>query len=127
MLQVESQLLVRLVAQFRRDVSDLDLLPGTTFDAVGDFVRSIYSARSFRTRDFNKVLSYDLRIGTVWFARIRPRSLLKYPNLCADRSANRTVRLSYLSFRWAPDGHGAEGRVGGFMRSAPAVSGYESG
>ena len=59
------------------------------------------------------------------------RSLLKIPfTQRVDHSVNRTLRLSFCcwGFRSAPDGHvAAEGLVGCFTRSAPAVSEYGSG
>jgi hypothetical protein len=58
-----------------------------------------------------------------------PRSLLKYPSpMCGSFcESHGPIEFRSLSFRSAPQSHGAEGWVGGFMCSARAVSGYETG
>jgi len=57
------------------------------------------------------------------------KSLLKYPSpMCGSFcEPHGQTEFRDLRFRSASAGQGAEGWVGGFIRSAPAVSGYESG
>jgi hypothetical protein len=66
---MKHQFFIGSVAEISRDVRELDLLAAATFDSVSNFASSVNCARSFQARDFNEILSDNVRLSAAcWIA-----------------------------------------------------------